>query len=209
MSAREHILRKVRAARRTGPEVKSWPFPPQRAEMADQFSRALKAAQGEVFIAESLEDAWSTLASVLRNLKANRVVYNAEPPFDGTILAGIYPQCEWTKVGENTELTRQACETADVGLTGAMFGLAETGTVGIAGGRSTSRLVSLLPEVHLVLLDQALLVPDLIAWEQIRPKQLPAQLVLVSGPSKTADIEQTLVVGAHGPKRMMVILFGS
>jgi L-lactate dehydrogenase complex protein LldG len=90
-----------------------------------------------------------------------------------------------------------------------MFGLAETGSVGIASGSGSSRLVSLLPVAHLVLLDQALLVPDLITWEQLRPKRLPAQLVLVSGPSKTADIEQTLVVGAHGPKRMVVILYGS
>jgi hypothetical protein len=53
------------------------------------------------------------------------------------------------------------------------------------------------------------LVPDLIAREQVRCQHLPAQLVLISGSSKTADIDQTLVVGTHGLKRFIVIIYGS
>ena len=103
---------------------------------------------------------------------------------------------------------RQICLDADVGITGAQAALAETGSVALYSGAGRSRLVSLLPDVHIVLLPAELIVPDLITWEAVRPEILPEKIVFISGPSKTADIEQTLVVGAHGPKRFEVIIYG-
>jgi L-lactate dehydrogenase complex protein LldG len=208
MSARDRILKRVRSGRESLPAVESWVYPPQQSDLAARFIRALTAAGGEAYLVNDLKAAWKFLAVVLKDLDARRVMYNQEPPLNQNSLEIHLPQVEWIAAGSG-DISRQACQEAEIGLTGALFGLAETGSVGIAGNSTSSRLVSLLPPVHIVLLDQRLLVPDLISWESIRPERLPSQLVLVSGPSKTADIEQTLVVGAHGPKQFTVIIYGS
>jgi L-lactate dehydrogenase complex protein LldG len=64
----------------------------------------------------------------------------------------------------------------------------------------------LLPPVHFVLLPESRILPSIFDWSAQLPDPLPSNVVLVSGPSKTADIEQTLVVGVHGPKRLIVIV---
>ncbi len=99
------------------------------------------------------------------------------------------------------------CAQADVGVSGADAALAETGTVILRSGSGRSRLVTLLPPIHLALVPVKCLQPDLFTWIADREGPLPAGLTLVSGPSKTGDIEQTLAIGVHGPKRFIVVLY--
>ena len=77
----------------------------------------------------------------------------------------------------------------------------------VSSGRGRSRLTSLLPPVHLALVPTSSLTTDIFTWTAARQGQLPASLTLISGPSKTADIEQTMAVGVHGPKRFIVVLY--
>ena len=65
----------------------------------------------------------------------------------------------------------------------------------------------MLPPIHFVLLPESRIIPSIFDWVKLVPEVLPSNPVLVSGPSKTADIEQTLVVGVHGPKRLIVIVY--
>jgi len=69
-------------------------------------------------------------------------------------------------------------------------------------------MVSLLPPVHIALVAAGCLTSDILTWAAARPGDLPASVTAISGPSKTADIEQTLAIGMHGPKRVIVILYG-
>ncbi len=103
---------------------------------------------------------------------------------------------------------RAFCAGADAGLTGADAALAETGTLVVSSGPGRSRLVSLLPAVHIALVPTACLTADLFTWTASRGGGMPASITLISGPSKTADIEQVMAIGVHGPKRLVVILFG-
>jgi L-lactate dehydrogenase complex protein LldG len=103
---------------------------------------------------------------------------------------------------------KTACETADVGLTSAEAAFAETGSIVVSSGANTSRMVSLLPPVHIAMVPESKLTADIFTWTAARKGSLPANTVFVSGPSKTADIEMTLVKGVHGPKRFIVILYG-
>jgi len=96
----------------------------------------------------------------------------------------------------------------DVGLSVAEGGICETGTLIIRITPEEPRTISLVPEVNVILVPLQKLYSSLkdAMKEQQWEENMPSNLVLVSGPSKTADIQQALAYGAHGPKRLIVML---
>jgi L-lactate dehydrogenase complex protein LldG len=100
-----------------------------------------------------------------------------------------------------------------VSLTGAFAGIAETGTLMLTSGAERPTTLNFLPETHMVVLkarDIAGCYED--AWDRLRAAQdgraLPRTVNLITGPSRTADIEQTIQLGAHGPRRLCILLVG-
>jgi len=96
----------------------------------------------------------------------------------------------------------------DVGITGAVAGLAESGSVVLTHGEGRPRLASLVPEVHIALLEVSNLERTLAHWARKTPT-LPAEttnLVFVTGPSRTGDIEQQLNLGVHGPRHVHIVM---
>ncbi len=95
-----------------------------------------------------------------------------------------------------------------IGLTGVLGGLADTGSLIVQSGNRRGRLASLLPPVHIALLKTDLLFPTMAHFLQANPDvvQQTSNLVFITGPSRTADIELTLTLGVHGPKELHVIL---
>jgi L-lactate dehydrogenase complex protein LldG len=102
---------------------------------------------------------------------------------------------------------RALFEEVDAGFTTTRGGIADTGGLILWPGPEEPRLLSLVPPVHLALLDPARIHGSF--WHAIREEgwagRMPPNALLVSGPSKTADIEQTLAYGVHGPKRLVVV----
>ena len=96
----------------------------------------------------------------------------------------------------------------DAGISLAQGGISETGTLILATGPQEPRTLSLVPPVHVLLFDPATLYTDLATALNAQgwARQMPTNLLLISGPSKTADIQQTLAYGAHGPKRLLVLI---
>ena len=96
----------------------------------------------------------------------------------------------------------------DAGFTGTVGGVAETGGLLLMPGPAEPRLMSLVPPVHIALL-RASTIHDTF-WSAVKAlgwgRALPPNALMISGPSKTADIEQTLAYGVHGPKRLIVVL---
>ncbi len=113
---------------------------------------------------------------------------------------------------QNAGLTIQARRpTGDdmVGVSGAFAAIAETGTLVLVSGADSTASVSLVPETHIAILHKNRIVPYMEdAWALLRKEhgQLPRAVNFVSGPSRTADIEQTIVLGAHGPYRVHILL---
>jgi L-lactate dehydrogenase complex protein LldG len=95
-------------------------------------------------------------------------------------------------------------ESAEVSR--ASYGLADTGSVVIAAGRDEPRGRHLLPEVHVSLLAEDRILPGLPELFAAVGGDLPSALVIIRGPSRSADIEQRLVVGVHGPREVHVVL---
>jgi L-lactate dehydrogenase complex protein LldG len=99
-----------------------------------------------------------------------------------------------------------------VGITGACCAIAETGTLVALSGPATPASVSLLPETHIAVLPAERIVHSMEdAWALIRHEHgsLPRAVNFISGPSRTADIEQTVTLGAHGPYRVHIVLLAA
>jgi L-lactate dehydrogenase complex protein LldG len=105
------------------------------------------------------------------------------------------------------EWKQELFEDTDASLTSTRGGIAETGTLIIWPDANEPRLMSLVPPIHFALLDADQLYDTLFAAMSGRAgASMPTNALLVSGPSKTADIQVTLAYGAHGPKELIVLL---
>jgi L-lactate dehydrogenase complex protein LldG len=184
-----------------------WQSRRQFDDLAARFAGALASVGGEVIQAESLDTALAKLGELLHALDARRVVANDEPPLSDRDLPARWPEIEWHIVGRTAGDLRAFSASADVGLSGADAALAETGSVVVSSGPSKSRLATLLPPVHVALVSTAQLATDIFTWTAARQKPRPASTTVITGPSKTADIEQVLAIGVHGPGRFVVILY--
>ena len=107
-------------------------------------------------------------------------------------------------------VARTARDDDLVGITGAFCAIAETGTLMTVSGPDTPPSVSLLPETHIAVLSASRIVRSMEdAWALLRAERtMPRAVNFISGPSRTADIEQTVTLGAHGPYRVHIVLVG-
>ena len=110
------------------------------------------------------------------------------------------------------EVETGKAEAADqVSLTGAFAGVAETGTLLLVSGPQSPTTLNFLPETHIAVLRASRMVgPYEDAWDRVRALygrgSLPRTVNFITGPSRTADIEQTIQLGAHGPRRLHIVL---
>jgi L-lactate dehydrogenase complex protein LldG len=103
--------------------------------------------------------------------------------------------------------------TDAVGLSHAFAGVAETGTLVLASGRDNPTTINFLPETHIVVLRAEDIAGDYeTVWERLRARYgrgvLPRTINWITGPSRSGDIEQTILIGAHGPRRLHIIVVG-
>jgi L-lactate dehydrogenase complex protein LldG len=105
---------------------------------------------------------------------------------------------------------RERALAADIGITSTTFAIAETGTLAVASGPGTERMASLLPPVHVAIVEASQVLPDLFdlfaRLERDGLGQIASNLALITGPSKTGDIELRLTTGVHGPGVWHVII---
>ena len=207
MSDRDRILSSLHRQAREVPHPPAWRSRRHFDDLAARFSQTLTEGGGEVHRTGNLQEALDELGRVLEALGARQVAVNDEPPLDALDLAARWPAIQWLRAGQAGDDLRDFCVAADAGVGGADAALAETGTIVIASGPGRSRLVPLLPPVHIALVPTSRLTADIFTWTAGRTSAPPASVTMISGPSKTADIEQTLAVGVHGPKRLIVILY--
>ena len=92
-------------------------------------------------------------------------------------------------------------------MTGCLAGIAETGTLVLTGGKGHPLTASLLPEIHIAILRSGDIIerlPDVFRRREVREA---ASISLITGPSRTADIEMTLTIGVHGPGQVIVFCY--
>lgn len=213
MAARENILRRIRSRQgrpkaATGGEreaVSAYlsahaPSPRPSSDWAAD-ERFRERALGLGSTVETVEAIAAVPVAVARYLAAHSLPLRAAC---WTELAGL----DWAAAG--VRVTAGAAADADlVGITGAYCAIAETGTLVTLSGEDTPATVSLLPETHIAVVPRSRIVRGMEeAWALMRQERggLPRAVSFISGPSRTADIEQTVTLGAHGPYRVHIVV---
>jgi L-lactate dehydrogenase complex protein LldG len=224
MSARESILASIRGSLGvTGAEA------PRRREVADRlaghpaglipargqrpprerldlFMQMVEAAAGTVARADALADVPHEIAAFLRARNLPLAVERGADPR----LAAV----PWEREGAlEVAVVTAAGRAALTSVSHAFGGVAETGTLVLTSGADNPTTLNFLPENHIVVLDAKDIVGDYeTIWQRLRdaygPGLMPRAVNLITGPSRSADIEQTLILGAHGPRRLHVVVVG-
>ncbi|MGB4063958.1 MAG: lactate utilization protein C [Azonexus sp.] len=213
MSARDDILGRVRrgvgkddfAGRRAAaiaaiesPEL--GPQPVMNADLVGRFRAKAEYLASTVAVVSSPAQVPLAVATYL---VANGLAAEAVATADVASL-------DWAGSGLNVK-ARPAVDADKTGISGCFCAIAETGTLMLLSGPETPATVSLLPETHIALVDVSRIVAtmeDAFALLRAERGSLPRAVNFISGPSRTGDIEQTIVLGAHGPCRVHLILVG-
>ncbi|MGH2544304.1 MAG: LutC/YkgG family protein [Ardenticatenaceae bacterium] len=160
--------------------------------------------------------------SILRSAHAVLEKLALEEILSGTgIDLGIMAVTSDAERESQRQALREAATRADIGITGVDYAIAETGTAVLLPRKGVSRVVSLLPPVHVAIVERGQVLPSLDELFTLRradflhSKTLDSSeggfgsyISLITGPSRSADIEYTLVTGVHGPREVHMILIG-
>jgi len=125
---------------------------------------------------------------------------------DGSLLKGFGKRYLASEApGLSFEVTRQAAADAKIGISQVDWAVAATGTLVVDAAQVEQRLVSTLPGIHVALVATSRLRADLpTVLRQLHPSQT-GYISLITGPSRTADIERVLTIGVHGPDRLVIV----
>lgn len=219
MSARDRILAKLRATRPAEPnalpDLDAHYAPRARgetkAERLARFRAGIESFHAEVHI--SSEADWpALLARLCADKQVATMLYGADTPAGQRLDQATFPATTlrpWA--GQVEELKADLFHRVDAGFTQTRGAIAETGTLMLWSSEAEPRTLSLVPPIHFALLDAATIQPTF--FDVLRAENwaagLPTNALLISGPSKTADIQQTLAYGAHGPKELVVIVINA
>jgi L-lactate dehydrogenase complex protein LldG len=219
MSARENIFERLRAAKvATLPELPdeaSWFKSHRRLEDNSQrllrLREALELAHAEL---HDVTDAdWiGVLLRVALKKGIRQLLIGKDTLHGAELIAGAPDGLELINYEQPIDSWRDLLfDGVDAGLTVAKGAIAETGSLILWPTPAEPRLISLVPGIHFVLLDVQTIYADLhdAMVAQAWSTRMPTNALLISGPSKTADIQQTLAYGAHGPKELVVLIRSS
>ena len=205
--SRDNVLHKIRTALGRG-AGQAAPDPPAariripQVSMEARISSMLERVRALAGEAVATDDARGFVAAAIagKTAVASNAPFLAECGITG--LAGVR-----SGITDREEL-RELCATVDVGITSADYALADTGTLVMLASPQEARMISLLPPAHIAVVPRARILTGLDELFSLLP--LPAEstssMVLITGPSRTADIEQILVRGVHGPGVLSVVV---
>lgn len=165
------------------------------SKLQNDFIVNFKMVSGEVHLLGEKENLTEKINELIRELDAQSVSF-----WNMKSLKSL-------EIASETDLA-----SADIGITGADFAIADTGTLVLLSGPEQPRLTSLLPPVHMAILEKETIVPNIHALFARLGKSyenydnLCSCISLITGPSRTADIELNLTLGVHGPGKAVVIM---
>lgn len=211
--ARSRILQRLRAGvpdeSVAPPDIPVRRFDWTLEERLERFRERMETVRGQVH--EVGADWPQRLFELLRENGGTNLLYGPGGPH-GSELEKCWPDRDAVHLVpylEPVERCRDALfQAMDAGFTSCLGAVAETGSLVLWPTRDEPRLMSLVPPIHFVLLDAARIQSSFheLVIGQSWARGMPTNALLISGPSKSADIEQTLAYGVHGPKELIVLV---
>jgi len=181
-----------------------------------RFTSEVNAVGGYAHVVHDVRGVRHAILAILQQYGARSSLCWQHPLLDRVGLDAILVEAGVTAIRHDDLASRsiqdrqQTILAADVGITSADFAIAETGTLAVCSKPGQERLTSLAPPVHIAIIERSQIVPDLVdVFDQLGPNSaaLPSNLVFITGPSKTGDIELQLTTGVHGPGHWHVIVW--
>ena len=204
--SREQILTRVRTAlgRQAGqppPPLPTIYLRPSRPNLSTFFA-CIERLNGKTLKAASPAEAKEYVAALVKGKRA--VASNSTVLHD----SGISALAEVTCAGTDKTKLRTLCAESDIGISSADYGLADTGTLVMFSSRQEPRMISLLPPLHIAIVPESRIIGNLDELLTLlpTPAERSSSMVLITGPSRTGDIEQILVRGVHGPGELHVVV---
>lgn len=188
------------------------------SDLIGHFTRMLEDVGGHVVRVSDAQAAREWLVGFVAEQGMQRAVITRDVPVENlaTVLTDAGLAVTMPPAGDSvghaaSEAFRKACIDADVGVTGADFAVADTGTLVLLARSGSPRMASLLPPAHVAIVRSERFIPNLpVLIDRLRsdvwPNDLPSAMTLITGPSRTGDIEQTLSIGVHGPGEVYVVV---
>ena len=220
-SAREEILRKLKVAGKR--EIPPRPDMPALNELSlngekliAKFTREITAQTGVVHRVEDKHGARSRLTAIVQAEGISTVMVSNDDVVSALDLA-TWGTKNSVKVlnsrdfNDRERFNSAVFEEAQVGITGADFAVAESGTIGLIHNKDQPRLISLAPIHHIAIVPLDRLVPVYENVTEIlfgQRETTPNHFTFITGPSMTADIQATPFKGMHGPRKLEIILIG-
>ena len=167
------------------------------------FRQALEAVSGHCSTVRSIDEAAGAVQQIIEDRKAQRVAVS-----DSTLVKEILARLKTEAVFLDAP-TQSELFDCDMGLTTAQWAIAETGTLVLESEREHHRLASLVPPVHVAIVEANRIrrtMSDVLELIKNSDVGLSRTVTFITGPSRTSDIELTLAIGVHGPGELHVIV---
>lgn len=166
-------------------------------ELAVRFSTELTAVGGEIHRVASEEKAIEAIEEILAGIQAKRIATSNPALLQDNTFAGVEMIAD---------PSREDLFAVCAGISTAQLAIAETGTLVLRSSMERHRLISLVPPIHICVLIAIDIRPSMYSVLEETSNQIDPTITFITGPSRTSDIELTLAIGVHGPKRLIVVL---
>lgn len=191
---------------------------PRQEDLCAAMAAEVDEVGGHAHLVDGLDEARAKLRELLEKHSPRSVLPWQHLLLDRLRLGEMLTEMDIESLNHETLSRRDATEqraavmAADVGVTSCDVAVAETGSLVVCSRPGQERIASLVTPVHIALVERTQIVPDLFdAFERLgaTPNDLPSNISIITGPSKTGDIELTLTTGVHGPGTWHVIVIRS
>lgn len=216
MNSKKEILNRLRQGKNPDQDDKivSWTdedifadFPDKSDSLIDIFNTQITKLSGDLYIVNNKIEAVKKLQSLLENVHPSRCKAHKFPLIEE--LKTIDPEIgDYLNFIDGDDISSEKFAAIEVGISGADCLIARTGSILLRAISAGGRRLSVLPPTHIVIADEKQIVASLDEALMLldSSQDIWSYATIISGPSRTSDIEKQLVLGAHGPKKLNVIL---
>ncbi len=204
-NARQEILNRLKTAVHSEPDKPDFDAPVYHSinkPLEIAFKENLEKVNGSVYIYPSEEELFGKLKDLLSNYEIEDICCK-ENEIQSQLQKFQIPFSECSNLPDSIE----------IGITGCEFIIAHTGSAMVSSAQKGGRQLFVYPPIHIIIASKNQVVDYLdkayLSIQEKYNKKLPSQITLITGPSRTADIEKTLILGAHGPKELHVFLLNN